>query len=189
MIPKPLYATASLCPSLPQCHHPDSPDCATLQGMVALLPKFKEQTFPGGEVVWEGVVSLPSPPVVGRAQETQSTGVILSLLHCITGSENGVVGTSSSHETWAVWSLLCSSPVLYHSQGRNTRHFHSSAVCAELTSGQSLWPVCSTVTASHHTICMPERRDAGQVPFFPTATHFPRFSYKNNVPKPCKMLS
>lgn len=29
--------------SLPQRHHPDSPDCATLQGVVALLPKFKEQ--------------------------------------------------------------------------------------------------------------------------------------------------
>lgn len=50
---------------------------------------------------------------------------------------------------------------------RNTRHFHSCAVCAELTSAQSLWPVCSTVTASHHTICMSDRRDAGQVLFFP----------------------
>lgn len=57
--------------------------------------------------------------------------------------------------------------VLHHLQGRNARHFQLSAVCAELTSGQSLWPVCSTVTASPHTICVSERRDAGQVLFFP----------------------
>lgn len=31
--------------SLLQYHHPDSPDCSTLQRMVALLSKSKEQTL------------------------------------------------------------------------------------------------------------------------------------------------
>lgn len=110
------------------------------------------------------------PPAVGRAQETLSTGVTLSLLCCITGSENRAAG----------WNLLllmrdmgCLVPTLVQpclvlclSQGRNTRHFHSSAVCAELPSGQSLWPVCSAVTASHHANCASETRDRWPGPFF-----------------------
>lgn len=137
------------------------------------------------------MVTPPSPPAVCRAQETPSTGVTLSLLCCITGSENGAGGNLLlMRDTGTlVPALFQPCLVLYHLQGRNARHFQLSAVCAELTSGQSLWPVCSTVTASHHTICVSERRDAGQVLFFPTATHFPRFSYKNNMPKPCKKLS
>lgn len=57
--------------------------------------------------------------------------------------------------------------VLNHLQSRNIRHFQSSVVCAEQTSGQSPWPACSTVTASHHATQVSERRDGGQVHFSP----------------------
>lgn len=133
----------------------------------------------------------PSPPAAGRAQETPSTGVTLSLLCCITASENGAGGNLLLRSDMGrlAPTLFQPCPVLYHSQGRNTRHFHSSAVCAELTSAQSLWPICSTATASHHTICVSDRRDAGQVLFFPQQHIFQGSPIKNNMPKPCKMLS
>lgn len=52
---------------------------------------------------------------------------------------------------------------LYHSQGRNTRHFHSSAVCAPLTSGQSQFAALSQLPTTL-SVC---QRDVGQVLFFP----------------------
>lgn len=117
-------------------------------------------------MVW---VTPPSPPAVGRAQETLSTGVTLPLLCCITCFENGAGGNPLLVQVMGslVSTLFQPCLVLCHSQGRNTKHFHSSAVCAELTSGQSLWLLCKTVTASHHTIRVSERRDVGQVLFFP----------------------
>lgn len=106
------------------------------------------------------------PPLLLQSAELNRAQILRSPFTCFPAS------LDQKMDWWEhVGNLVTASSqqclVLNHLQKRNIRCFQSSVFCAEQTSGQSPWPACSTITASHHATKVSERRNGGQVHFSP----------------------
>lgn len=159
-LPHSIPLLPSPCLSIPDLA---SPSRATLEEMVAIASRVQGADPPVGSVLGKAWSLLPLFLQSAELKRGQMLGSPFTCFPASLGQKTGWWEDTGNLATASFQQCL----ILNHSQDRNIRCFQSSVFCAEQTSGQSPWPACSTITASHHATKVSERRNGGQVHFSP----------------------